>query len=326
MDKKLLAFLCITIILIFGGIVAMVEFYNPGRFVNPAWKSEWVQPYKDISRAEHSPQNEPIKKLIGGIGALLLLGYLFVICYLKFMQDAKAGSMVSENSLHKISLESGRTEYELFVIAAEEWSITEAQIDEDFKIYMAANVLPYYVMDLVRKNKDRINKSLEKDEEIGPTSWWDLVKALLLFPGCFLIPYFLVITLGCSGNYGQIKKQTGTEDQITLAELRENWDDYDIYYGMRSGRYADAIMFDPKNNSTQLRGNSWIKIEDQESLDEKIKDLQSIYDYAKVHIIEGENSQFFGYMYYGGYFQVSVNLVDEQTLYVSSLPKYKSAP
>jgi hypothetical protein len=109
--------------------------------------------------------------------------------------DSKAESSDSGNALHKISLESGRTEYELFVIAAKEWSITEAQIDEDFKNYMAANVLPYYVMDLVRKNNDRINKSLEKEGEMKPTSWWDLAKALLLFPGCFIIPFILVIIL-----------------------------------------------------------------------------------------------------------------------------------
>ena len=109
--------------------------------------------------------------------------------------DSKADSVDSGNALYKISLESGQTEYELFVIAAEEWSITEAQINEDFKNYMASNVLPYYVMDFVRKNKDRINESLIKEEEIKPTSWWDLVKALLLFPGCFLIPFFLVIIL-----------------------------------------------------------------------------------------------------------------------------------
>jgi hypothetical protein len=139
--------------------------------------------------------NAPVLKLIGGICALLLLGYLLVICYQKYRMDSKADSAALATALHKIALESGRTEYELFVIAAEEWSITEAQIDEDFKNYMAANVLPYYVMDLVRKNNKHINKSLEKDEDFGPTSRWDLVKALLLFPGCFLIPYFLVIIL-----------------------------------------------------------------------------------------------------------------------------------
>ncbi len=58
---------------------------------------------------------------------------------------------------------------------------------------MAANVLPYYVMDLVRKNTNRIDESLVKEEEINPTSWWDLVKALLIFPGGFGPLIFLVI-------------------------------------------------------------------------------------------------------------------------------------
>lgn len=141
-----------------------------------------------------------------------------------------------------------------------------------------------------------------------------------------IVILILIFIMGCSGNYGQIKKQTGADDKVTLSELRDNWDDYDIYYGMRSNRYADAIMFDPKDNGKKLKGDSWIKIEDQETLVEKIKGLQSIYDYAKVHIIDGADNQFFGYMYYGGYFHVSVNIVDEQTLYVSSLPRYKSAP
>jgi hypothetical protein len=135
-----------------------------------------------------------------------------------------------------------------------------------------------------------------------------------------------VFLVGCSVTNGKIGKQTGTAHKVTLAELRDNWDDYDIYYGMRSNRYADAIMFDPKNNSTKLSGNSWIKIEDQETLDEKIKELQSIYDYAKVHIIKGENNQVFGYMYYPTYLRVPVRIVDERALYVSSLPPYKSAP
>jgi hypothetical protein len=95
---------------------------------------------------------------------------------------------------------------------------------------------------------------------------------------------------------------------------------------MRSNRYADAIMFDPKDNGKKLEGDSWIKIEDRETLDEKIGSLQSIYKYAKVHIIEGGDNQIFGYMYYAGYFHVSVKIVDEQTLYVSSLERYKSAP
>ncbi len=199
MDKKLLAFLCIVSIALISGIVIMVFYYDPDNFVFPDGSTYRgvtpFQPENAVSKSENSPRNDPAKKLIGCICALLLLGYLLLFCYQKYMMDSKADSVASKNSLHRISIESGRTEYELFVIAAKEWSITEAQIDKDFKNYMAANVLPYYVMDLVRKNNDRINESLEKEEEIKSTSWWDLVKALLLFPGCFLIPFILIIIL-----------------------------------------------------------------------------------------------------------------------------------
>ena len=141
-----------------------------------------------------------------------------------------------------------------------------------------------------------------------------------------IVILIFTFVIGCSGTYGKIRKQTNREDKITLAELRDNWDDYDIYYGRRSNRYADAMMFDPKNNNTRLEGDSWMKIEDQETLNEKINNIQSIYNYARVHIIEGADNQFFGYMYYPGHFHVSIKIVDERTLYVSSLPKYKSTP
>jgi hypothetical protein len=141
-----------------------------------------------------------------------------------------------------------------------------------------------------------------------------------------IVILILILIIGCLGNYGKIIKQTGTENKMTLAELRDNWDDYDIYYGRRSNRYADAIMFDPKNNSTKLSGDSWIKIKDLETLDEKIKDIQMLYNYARVHLIEGLDNQVFGYMYYPGYFHITVNIVDERTLYVSSLQMYKSTP
>ena len=131
---------------------------------------------------------------------------------------------------------------------------------------------------------------------------------------------------GCTGTYGKISKQAGGDNQISLAELRDNWDEYDIYFGRRSNRYADAIMFDPRNNNTRLSGDSWIKIEDKETLDERIKDVHSVYNWVGVYLIEGEDNQVFGYMYYPGHFHVAVSIADERTLYVSSLPKYKSAP
>ncbi len=207
MDKKLLAYICITVISIAGAIVFGALYYNPENYNFPDGhhfhREKSDNPYEShhkefFSRAEHRSQKNPyapLKKLIGGICALALLGYLLVICLQKLRRDDKTDSVVLANALHKLSLKSGRTEFELFVRAAEEWSIPKAQIDKDFRNYMGANILPYYVKDLVRKNSDDIDQSLEKEKEKKSASKWDLVKALLLFPGCFLIPYFLILIL-----------------------------------------------------------------------------------------------------------------------------------
>ena len=136
----------------------------------------------------------------------------------------------------------------------------------------------------------------------------------------------IVLTVGCSGPHGNVRKQTGNDDKVTLADLRDNWIDYDIYYNKRSNWRTDAIMFGPKNNGTKLTGDSWIKIEDQEALDEKIKEIQHRYSYARVHLIEGADHQVFGYMYYSFYLRATVEIIDERTLYVGSLPNYGSAP
>ena len=136
----------------------------------------------------------------------------------------------------------------------------------------------------------------------------------------------LVLIVGCSGPNGNIRKQTDNEDKVTLAELRDNWDDYDVYYSMRSNRWADAIMFDPKSNNTKVTGDSWFKIEDQEALDEKIREVKIWYDYKRVFLIAGTDNQVFGYMFYPYYLRVPVEIVDEQTLYVGRLPGYGSAP
>jgi hypothetical protein len=139
-----------------------------------------------------------------------------------------------------------------------------------------------------------------------------------------IVILIFVFIMGCSGTNGKIVKQTGTEDKMTLAELRENWEEYTIYYSYRWDSRPSAIMFDPKNNDKKLVGDSWYKIEDQEALSETIRTIQQQYDYAKVEIIEGPDNKFFGYMYYPYWLHIPVKIVDERTLYVSTLPPYKS--
>ena len=141
-----------------------------------------------------------------------------------------------------------------------------------------------------------------------------------------IVILIFVFIMGCSGGYGNLRTQTDHQEKMTLAELRENWEDYTIYYSYRWASKPSAIMFDLKNDDKKLVGDNWHVIEDQKALSETIHIIQLQYDHCHVDMIEGPDNQFFGYIYYPHWLNLPVNVVDERTLYVSTLPPHKSAP
>ncbi len=141
-----------------------------------------------------------------------------------------------------------------------------------------------------------------------------------------LILILFLLAMGCSGSYGKIRTQAGTDKKMTLSELRENWKDYHIYYGTRGDQTPAGIMFDPKNDDTRLVGDSWFKIADQQALSETMEIIETVWGGGEVALIEGPDGRFFGYMYYPwkgssyGRAEISLEMVDEKTLYVGSMP------
>jgi hypothetical protein len=141
---------------------------------------------------------------------------------------------------------------------------------------------------------------------------------------CLLVIGFAFI-MGCSGDYGLVKRQPPIDNKMTLAELKENWEDYHIYYGKPVGSLPKNIMFDPKNNETRIVGDGWHKIADQQAFSETISAIQAHWDHQEIMIIEGPDKRFFGYMYcsWGNGVERSwtpsvydVKLVDERTVHV----------
>ncbi len=135
----------------------------------------------------------------------------------------------------------------------------------------------------------------------------------------------IVFIVGCSGDYGTVRGQRSTDNKMTIAELKENWEDYDFYVGRQGGRIPKNIMFDPKNDEIQLVGDGWYKIADHQTLSETISAIQTNFYNQEVMIIEGPDKRFFGYIYYGwgqtneSSFTPSsiVRLVGEHTVHVS---------
>ena len=83
----------------------------------------------------------------------------------------------------------------IYYVSAEEWSVSGDRIDQDFKRYMADQVLPHYAKDFVRKNNMHLDESLVNKKEVEPTSWSDWAKALLVFPGSLLLLFFMAVLL-----------------------------------------------------------------------------------------------------------------------------------
>ena len=137
-----------------------------------------------------------------------------------------------------------------------------------------------------------------------------------------------VFFVGCLQDYGLVRRQRPTDNKMTLAELRENWEDYHVYSAGQGGRYTYKILFDPKNDEIKLvGGNGWDKIEDQQTLSERISETQVHWGSHEVMIIEGPDGQFLGYMNYswgsGAYGYASftpsaaeVKVIDKHTVYV----------
>jgi len=195
MDKKLLAYCCIVAVIIIGVTVFVSLYFNLQDYKFNGRLAP-LSLTKVVASAHQGTQHAHEMQLIAGVCALLLVGYLFWTLYRKVQKNSQTDQIEREISLYNISLATGRTEYELFCKSAEDWSVSHNRIDQDFKRYMIDERLPYYVTDFIRKSHEHIDESLIKKDVVEPTSVWDWVKALLVFPGCFFLMIFMALIWG----------------------------------------------------------------------------------------------------------------------------------
>ena len=110
MDKKLLAYCCIVAVMIIGVIVFVSLFFNLQDYKFKGRLAP-LQSAKVVTSLDHGVQYAPEMRLIAGICALLLVGYLFWAFYKKVQKCSQADQTARERSLYNISLATGRTEF-----------------------------------------------------------------------------------------------------------------------------------------------------------------------------------------------------------------------
>ena len=95
------------------------------------------------------------------------------------------------------------------------------------------------------------------------------------FLSVFLVALIISSCASSQKNYGKLRILPESQNEVTIQDLIDKWDDYNIYYSDHydgfNVRSPLGIMFDPKNNDTTLVGDRWKKVSDQKTLIEMTK-------------------------------------------------------
>jgi len=144
-----------------------------------------------------------------------------------------------------------------------------------------------------------------------------------IFLSVLLIALIISGCVSWQKNYGKLKIIPNGQNHLTIQNLIDKWNDYNIYY---SDQYAGfsvrsplGIMFDPKNNDTMLVGDRWKKVRDQKTLIEMTQWIYLTTQYEPwLNEILGPDGRFYGYLYYS-YGVVTLKVVGDKKMYILNL-------
>jgi hypothetical protein len=139
-----------------------------------------------------------------------------------------------------------------------------------------------------------------------------------------LILCLVLMISGCvqfQDTYGSIKILPGTGAKVSIRDLIDKWEDYNIYYAGYGVRLPLGVWFDPKDNDTSLVGDLWKPVRDKKTL---IEITQWIYPTTQYEPylteILGPRGRFYGYLYYS-YGMVVLKKIDKNKMYVLDLER-----
>jgi hypothetical protein len=139
-----------------------------------------------------------------------------------------------------------------------------------------------------------------------------------------LILFLVLIISGCvqlQENYGRIKMIPRTEGKVTIQNLIDKWENYNIYYAGYDVRLPLGIIFEPKDNDTSLFGELWKPVRDKKTLIELTQWIYSTTQYEPyLNEILGPDNRFYGFLYYS-YGPVVLKKIDKNKMYILDLER-----
>ena len=136
-----------------------------------------------------------------------------------------------------------------------------------------------------------------------------------------------IIIIGCSG-YGKLLIESKNKAGVTIDELIENSDEYDIHHFGHGEKFVSGIIFDPKkDNKKLLPGDRWVGIDEQTTISDIVKRIKGS-DFPRfvptLYKIVGPDGVFYGYLF-TGWSHIVLKKIDDDTLSVYGLddpPEY----
>jgi hypothetical protein len=129
----------------------------------------------------------------------------------------------------------------------------------------------------------------------------------------------LCTAAGCLSRFGYGSIRPAPEEK-SIQSLVSNWRDYHVSYSGLNPGQPSGLMFDPRHDDRELKGERWYPVRDRETLDEILMWLRAhdLYPPRLLQLI-GPEQILYGYVY-TGWPRVVVRAVDTQTMYVLGLP------
>ena len=137
-----------------------------------------------------------------------------------------------------------------------------------------------------------------------------------------LVALFLLSVLGCAGGgkYLQFRAARSTKYPMTIQQLRENWQNYEVAYAGLGKNAPSAILFQPKASDKRLTYDKWVPISSPEDVNEVIRWLDANPNFrSALWALVSPEGDLYGYIY--SYYQsVYMKQIDENTWFIGNLP------
>ena len=132
----------------------------------------------------------------------------------------------------------------------------------------------------------------------------------------------LFLLAGCAGldAYGKLRLLADGKERVTIEQLVDRWQDYDVYYSGIAVHKPSAILFDPKGDERTLQVHPWwVRVEKKDMLLEILKWIDFYRKFPpRLRAVLGPDNAFFGYMY-TPWDHALIKVVDDKTLWVNEL-------